>query len=146
MMSITDSSAQLQEHANKSINLIFASGTFISAEQDTSELINSKLTKIIHDDYGSLELNIKTEQTSFEVQILDKSGDVITSFTNKINHKFSFLKPGQYSIRILIDNNNDGYWSPGNYLDDLEPEDIYLHPDKTEIKANWEILIEDISF
>jgi hypothetical protein len=57
-----------------------------------------------------------------------------------------YLNPGTYNLRVLIDNNLDGVWTVGNFIDDSTPENIYLYPKPTKISANWEISIDDLTF
>ena len=46
--------------------------------------------------------------------------------------------PGEYEIRILFDDNNNGKWDPGNYSKKLQPEKVISLPKKLAIKANWD--------
>ncbi|MEX0635347.1 MAG: Ig-like domain-containing protein [Ferruginibacter sp.] len=50
----------------------------------------------------------------------------------------SRFPPGEYEIRILYDNNKDGKWTPGNYLQLLQPEKAFTLPQKLTLKANWD--------
>ena len=49
-----------------------------------------------------------------------------------------FVTPGDYEIRILFDDNNNGKWDPGNYSKKLQPEKAITLKDKLAIKANWD--------
>ena len=49
-----------------------------------------------------------------------------------------FVTPGEYEIRILYDDNNNGKWDPGNYSKKLQPEKAITLKDKLAIKANWD--------
>lgn len=49
-----------------------------------------------------------------------------------------FVIPGEYEIRILYDDNNNGKWDPGNYSKKLQPEKSITLKDKLAIKANWD--------
>ena len=46
--------------------------------------------------------------------------------------------PGEYEIRILLDDNKDGLWTPGNYNKKLQPEKAYSLPQKLSIRADWD--------
>lgn len=46
--------------------------------------------------------------------------------------------PGEYELRILSDDNNNGKWDPGNYEKKLQPERAVSLPNKLNIKANWD--------
>ncbi len=48
------------------------------------------------------------------------------------------FNPGEYEIRILYDDNNNGIWDPGNYTKKLQPEQVIVLPKKIAIRENWE--------
>jgi len=46
--------------------------------------------------------------------------------------------PGEYELRVLFDENNNGKWDPGNYEKKLQPEKAITVDAKLNIKANWD--------
>lgn len=46
--------------------------------------------------------------------------------------------PGEYSLRLLFDDNQNGIWDPGNFTLRKQPEVVISLDDKLNIKANWE--------
>ncbi|MEO5891366.1 MAG: Ig-like domain-containing domain [Ferruginibacter sp.] len=46
--------------------------------------------------------------------------------------------PGEYELRILFDDNNNGKWDPGNYEKKIQPEKAITVDSKLTIKANWD--------
>lgn len=46
--------------------------------------------------------------------------------------------PGEYELRILFDENNNGIWDPGNYKKKIQPEKALSLDTKLAIKANWD--------
>lgn len=123
------------------IEFIINKGAFMSVESDTS-----KQTKIAHrkefsEPHGVLKLDLVTQHNAFIVQLINNNNEV--TYTSKNNKHPSFtVRPSEYSVRILIDSNEDGTWSPGNLLRNQEPEPIYLYPPKITVRENW--IIEDI--
>ncbi len=51
--------------------------------------------------------------------------------------EFQYLKPGKYRFRILVDQNRNGRWDTGNFLQKQQPEPVYHYPRLIEIRANW---------
>ena len=45
--------------------------------------------------------------------------------------------------KITIDKDGNGKWSPGNYGKKLLPEPVYYHKDVFDVKANWDIDLEE---
>ncbi len=50
----------------------------------------------------------------------------------------SRIAPGEYDIRILLDSNQDGLWTPGNYSMKRQPEKALTLPQKLSVKADWD--------
>lgn len=48
------------------------------------------------------------------------------------------FEPGEYELRILFDDNNNGKWDPGNYKLKLQPELAITIDRKLNIRANWD--------
>jgi Bacterial Ig-like domain len=46
--------------------------------------------------------------------------------------------PGDYYIRILFDDNNNGKWDPGSYTKKRQPEKVISFDKKLTIKADWD--------
>lgn len=55
-----------------------------------------------------------------------------TEWSNK------FVNPGEYDIRILFDDNNNGKWDPGDYAQKLQPEKAITLTQKLGVRANWD--------
>ena len=65
----------------------------------------------------------------------------IVNETKKI--EFKYLSPKKYKLKATIDQDGNGKWSPGNYGKKLLPEAIYFHQDAFDVKANWDIDLEE---
>jgi uncharacterized protein (DUF2141 family) len=48
------------------------------------------------------------------------------------------VDPGEYELRILYDDNNNGKWDPGNYKKKIQPEKAVTLSKKLTIRANWD--------
>ena len=45
-----------------------------------------------------------------------------------------------YNLRILADNNGNGYWEPSNFSTGTMAEDVFVFPKKIEARSLWEIV------
>ena len=144
--SVTDSIQILKnKYKHEFPILIIDKGAFVSVEKDTTEKEIIGFIKERKKSYGELKINITTDYKNFTTQLINRNEEVSYEIKNK---KIIYIKQiisATYSIRILIDNNMDGKWSHGNLLANEEPEDVYLHEEKTKIPENWLIEI-DIAF
>jgi uncharacterized protein (DUF2141 family) len=101
-------------------------------------------------DYGSLTLHFTTSDTSglYVVQLFSGE-DMIRSSPLKGNlWKTGYLDPGDYTVRILKDDNRNGRWDRGCYYctQKRQPEEEYSLTRKFSVKANWDNDFTDLSF
>lgn len=91
-------------------------------------------------DYGSLVLRFKNFNPADNAILQFVQGDEIKKSVpiNAAQWSDKLLLPGEYELRILYDTNNDGSWTPGNYLKKLQPEKVITLDNKLSIKANWD--------
>lgn len=92
------------------------------------------------EDYGNLSLSFKQIDLSKHPILQLVEGESIKfSFpiTNK-EWKKDLMEPGEFELRILYDENNNGKWDPGNYRKKLQPEITVSLPEKLRIRANWD--------
>lgn len=134
------------EKRDNQIILFVGKGSFITIENDTLPEIKTVYSFLKLEDVGLIKGSINTEYASYFIQLLDKSGKVVRELESKRSFVFNNLAPGEYNIRILIDNNGDGEWGLGNILKNIPPEEVYFYPEPLIIRANWERELEEISF
>ena len=130
---------------NTGLQLYFGIGSFYSADQDTSKSIGYNYKFIIPEDYGIQQINVHTQYDNFFLQLLDKNFEIVREASNQKSITFKNLESGSYKIRILIDANNDGIWSPGNMKNQIEPEPVYIYPEILLIRADWQTSL-DLTF
>ena len=90
--------------------------------------------------YGSIKLHFNNVDMSRNpVLLLMQDSKIFQSVVLKSNEWFQKLFiPGEYSIRILFDDNRNGIWDPGNFELKLQPEKVQNIRRKLNIKANWD--------
>lgn len=125
-------------------------GTFLSIENDSSEATSKEIKFVETVNSGLIVGNITTSYASFTIQLLDENYKTVKEQINGKSYTFNEIAPGKYHIRILIDENENGKWDPGNIRMNKLPEDVFMYHDKngnkkTAIRANWELTI-DLSF
>lgn len=89
-------------------------------------------------DYGDMTLNLSgAVRYPIIVQLTNDKGDIIREkFAEEPQvFQFNYLEPGQYSFRIIFDENGNKKWDTGNYLEKLQPEVIKYYPDFIDVRA-----------
>lgn len=92
-------------------------------------------------DYGTLGLTFSNlEEYPVIVQLVDTKFNVTAQqyLTEKSNVLFQYIKPGNYYVRVIFDENRNRRWDTGSYLDKRQPEEIVYYPAPIEIRANWD--------
>lgn len=126
---------------NQKYNVIILPGAiedFFGMQNDT---IVTRLSTGGFADYGNLTLNLSgVVKYPIIVELIDDRGNLIRQINAKQPQAFEFrnLDPKNYGVRIIFDENDNGKWDTGNYLNKIQPEPIKYFPDPIEIRANWE--------
>ena len=145
---IPDSTIQRPNYSQiKTNQLTFYSGrgSFISVENDSSELMTPLYDFKNPERFGKISGEIKIDSTYFIVQLINDKYELINQMINQKKYLFDYVPPGKYNIRVLVDSNRDGMWSYGNIKEGIMPEDIYFHSSFIELRENWEINNIDVT-
>lgn len=51
---------------------------------------------------------------------------------------FRYLEPGKYYVRLTLDYNGDGVWTPGDYATGFQPDETFYYPKAVNVKKNWD--------
>ncbi len=121
-------------------------GAFISVEDDSSKQIAYSYQIRKEENYGIVRGTVHTQFKSFFIQLLDKKYNVIDQLNSVTDYSFINIPEGNYRIRVLVDNNNNGRWDPGNYYKSQTPEKVYFYPKTLTLRANWELRDIDLTF
>ncbi len=126
--------------SGKKYKLIVPKGTVSSYYQNIAKSYQFNFDVDKSENYGSLVVNIQNKPSAkFWLQLLDEKGDVHYSrFTDATSVKFTELKPGRYTVRILVDNNGDGVWNEADFGTQTYAEEVYLFPKTIEVRPLWE--------
>ena len=94
------------------------------------------------DAYGDLSLNISNpDNKNLIIQLLD-TRDVLLQEENINTSKkitFKYIRPKKVKVRIIHDQNNNGTWDTGSFLDKRQPEKLFYYDKIFEIRANWSL-------
>lgn len=94
------------------------------------------------EDFGNLKVRLQnvTEAPIF-LQLIQKNQTYkVIEEKSGTSREFEFLNlsPGDYYLRLLVDTNNNGVWDAGNLFNQMQPEPVYIYPDKIIIRAMWD--------
>ena len=91
-------------------------------------------------DYGSIKLNFKNlDKYKHPVLQFIVNNAVINSYPlTSSTFQLKLIPPGEYTLRMLEDSNQNGKWDPGDYLNKKQPEIVRSIDKKLNIRANWD--------
>lgn len=93
-------------------------------------------------EYGLLQLRIPALDLSKNpvLQLVENDAVFYSHvFGNSKEFRARLFEPGEYSIRILYDENKNGVWDPGNFFGvKKQPERVIPITQKANVRPNWE--------
>jgi hypothetical protein len=109
-----------------------------------ADTIRKSLQSALLKDFGNMQLRADSLEAgvNYVIQVLNPDGSVLQTFQTQGQAAFekniSTLPPGQYSLRVIADTNDNGRWDPGHYDTRRQPERIRVT--KLEaLRANWDL-------
>jgi hypothetical protein len=93
-------------------------------------------------DYGNLRVPLENiKRYPLIVELTDDKGVVIEREIiekgNQVN--FDLIEPKKYTLRVIFDDNKNGVWDPGNYMEKRQSEEVIYFPKELDVRANWDV-------
>ncbi len=111
----------------------------IDLYETTNDTLKYNFKTLTVEDYGSIVLDVKKETTHPVIlQLLDKDKVVKTKYIS-VSEKveFNLLEPKEYTVRAIVDENNNNVWDTGNFLLRKQPEQVVYFEEPFKLRANW---------
>jgi hypothetical protein len=91
-------------------------------------------------DFGSIVLNVTALKKKGILQLMTGENLVREQPMGALNkYVFSNLTPGEYYVRIIEDENENGQWDPINWETKRQAEKILWYRSIIKVRANWEV-------
>lgn len=98
-----------------------------------------KWTTKSFDDYSTLKIILKDYDSTAMLQLLDEKDKVVRTLPAQPEGTlFRFIAPKDYYLRLYLDTNHDGEWTPASWAKKQQPEAVYYFPNKLTLRANWD--------
>ena len=125
--------------AETTYELRIDSAAFTSIYKKISSKLKTEFKIRSLDEYSSVKLLLSTFNPKAMLQVLDNKDVVLaTKPANEKGTVFEYLKPGDYYVRMYLDENGNGKWDTGDFSKRMQPEQVYYYPKKMTLMANWE--------
>ena len=106
----------------------------------TNDSIISNFSTNKAEQFSSLKVEVQANTTSpLIMQLLSADGKLVREEqVLKKQVVFEHLSAGKYLLKIVFDENNNGKWDTGKYLDKQFPEKAVLFDGKINLRPKWE--------
>lgn len=96
------------------------------------------------EDYVTMYLNLKNIEKPVIIQFTDAAGKVMDEKYSDTDSRltFSYLRPANYKIKIIVDDNANKKWDTGNYKLKRQPETVIFYEKEIALKPNFDIELD----
>ncbi len=119
---------------------------FPGALTDFYEKKNDTLTYTLStrntSDYGNLRVILeRVQRYPVIVEITDEKGVVMEREVVEKDTKvfFDLIEPKKYTLRVVYDDNKNGVWDAGNYIEKRQSEEVIYFAKEIDVRANWDV-------
>lgn len=126
-----------------SYRLFILPGAFTDIYGVSNDTLDIPFTTQSFEFYGKIILQTGKDSIPYIIQLLsDKDVLIREKWIDQAETIiFDFLPPGSYKLKAILDKNRSGKWDTGNYLKKIQPEQIFFHPEKLDLRSNWDMEI-----
>ncbi|MBS1548526.1 MAG: Ig-like domain-containing protein [Bacteroidetes bacterium] len=130
--------------AGKKYQLIIPKESVFSNFQSNAKSYLWDLKADAIENYGQLKINIShLPKSSFWLKLYnDADKEVYSVYSTSNEVKFDLVKPGNYFMKIFVDENNNGTWDVADFEKNKQAEFAKVFYKPVLVKALWEI-VED---
>ncbi len=131
-----------------SYKIIIPDSVFYSFKGLTNDTTAISFTVPALSEYGNIFVTVEkpSDVPQIIVELLDERDKLvrrqIITKTSKVD--FKYLAPKKYKLKALFDRDCNGRWSPGDFSKKQLPEEVFYHKDVFDVKANWDIDLEEV--
>jgi hypothetical protein len=93
-------------------------------------------------DYGTLSIDIDNHMGApLVIEVLDNKDTVVQQqiLTASGRVRFIHLPSGDYRLRAVVDSDDNGRWTPGDYRRQRQPETFLLYEKTLSLREKWEM-------
>ncbi len=90
------------------------------------------------EEYATLTVFIRPYMANAYIQLLNANDQPVKQMAaDSAGIAFRNIEPGQYYMRLFIDENGDGKWTTGDWQQKRQPEQVAYFRKKMNLRANW---------
>ncbi|MCC6599277.1 MAG: Ig-like domain-containing protein [Crocinitomicaceae bacterium] len=130
-----------QTGINYSLSLL--PGAFVNGSGITNDTLRSAFSVYRPEDLGLLSFEFSEEWADHHLlfELENVRSQVVYRSIVPEGAKYLVIRdlvPGEYTARIIADENVNFRWDTGSYKENVQPEKVWIFPEKISVRANWE--------
>ena len=110
-------------------------------ETAKSDSITSLYTDTTANTFGNLIIDSLPQKSPLVIELLQDENVIIRKQATYPTQIDSLLA-GNYSLRIIEDDNKNGIWDSGDLYNKKQAEKVMLYPKTINIREDWDVVIE----
>ena len=131
----------------KSYKIIIPDSVFYSFKGVTNDTTEFSFKVPALSEYGNVFVTVEVpdDVPQVIVELLDEKDKLVErqTITSTSKVAFRYLSPKKYKLKATLDRDANARWSPGDFGKKQLPEEVYFHKDVFDVKANWDIDLEE---
>jgi len=132
---------EFEHKGARQLNITLNKGAVQGLYQNENDSISLSVYTKSETALASLLINLNIDKENYFIELL-KSETVIDRLTAGEELIFKELLPSKYQLRLTVDSNKDGKWTPGNYFEGIPAEKVYYFAEELNLRANWELEVD----
>lgn len=131
-----------KKEASEKYNLKILPGGLIDFNEKKNDTLSYSFNTNNLSDYGNLKISLEhVKRFPVIVQLTNTKGEVLASEYSEKNTivNFDLLEPNKFTLRVIYDDNKDKEWTPGNFLEQRQSEEVIYFSKEIDVRANWDV-------
>ncbi|MGV3630105.1 MAG: Ig-like domain-containing domain [Bacteroidota bacterium] len=135
---------KLEKKPVRSLQIKFLAGAIQFTDSTFSDSIHETFTAKEEREFGSIVLVNFNPGASCVLELLKENKLVRQVSCAALESKpvLSYVEGGEYTFRLVLDENQNGKWDGGDVLRHKPAEKVLYFPEKAKVRANWETEVE----
>ncbi len=108
---------------------------------ETNDSLKLSFKTKTRNDFGNLKLTLQNKPDKpFWIQLLNGKDEIIDEkYSTDSSFEYTYLNPGEYYFKILIDENENQHWDTGDFFNKKQPEKALIYPATLNVRAMWDL-------
>lgn len=139
-----------RDHKSNSIKqmvtLQIEPGACTAFDQSTHKKISCTYPLRKKEETGTISGSVETTTPYFIIELLNQKDERVDAIRNAKSYQFKMIPPGSYRMRLLVLNEGEKEWSPGDILKNIEPNPVIFYEKEINVIENRDLTGVDFKF